>query len=132
MLKTTKHTVEKARSLRRSMTLPEGLLWRVLRLRPDGLKFRRQHPCGSYILDFYCESARVAIEVDGMAHDMGDRPHRDRRRDHWLKENGISTLRIPARDVLGDLDSVVRMIVHRCQPLHQPAAGPLPLQGGIM
>jgi hypothetical protein len=47
------------------MSLPEGLLWRELRKRPSGLKFRRQHPAGIYVLDFYCAAARLAIEVDG-------------------------------------------------------------------
>ncbi len=49
--------IDRARKLRRGMTLPEGLLWRELRQRPAGLKFRRQHPSGAYILDFYCSDA---------------------------------------------------------------------------
>jgi very-short-patch-repair endonuclease len=64
-------TVIHARELRRGMTAPELKLWRELRLRPDGLKFRRQHPVGPYVLDFYCPAARVAIEVDGAVHSMG-------------------------------------------------------------
>ena len=133
MLRSRRATVAKARALRRSLTLPEGLLWRALRQRPDGLKFRRQHPCGPFVLDFYCESARLGIEVDGAAHAMGDRPERDVARDRWLEEHGVRVLRIPARDVLGDLDSVVRQIVAECIPLHHSpsASGPPPLQGGI-
>ena len=133
MLRTTKRTVANARSLRRSLTLPEGLLWRALRGRPNNLKFRRQHPCGPYVLDFYCESAKLGIEIDGMAHDMGDRPERDASRDSWLSDNGIRVLRIPARHVLKDLDAVIRQIVYVCGPLHPDALrrGPPPLQGGI-
>ena len=133
MLGTTKKTVAKARSLRRALTLPEGLLWRVLRQRPEGHKFRRQHPCGPFVLDFYCEGAKLGIEVDGMAHDMGDRPERDIARDRWLSERGIRILRIPARHVLHDMDAVVRQITAECGPLHPDAArrGPPPLQGGI-
>ncbi|MEO6042140.1 MAG: DUF559 domain-containing protein [Croceibacterium sp.] len=67
-------TVRKARRLRREMTLSEVLLWREFRKRPGGLKFRRQHASGDYVLDFFCSDARLAIEVDGIAHDMGDRP----------------------------------------------------------
>jgi very-short-patch-repair endonuclease len=113
------------------MTLPEVLLWEVLRTRPGRLKFRRQHPSGPYILDFYCSDARLAIEVDGEAHDFGDRPARDEIRDGWLGAAGIRTLRIPAADLLGDLDSVVRGVVEEATarlPLHHPAApgGPPP------
>ena len=133
MLNTTRKTVAKARSLRRSMTLPEGLLWRELRQRPDSHKFRRQHPCGPYVLDFYCEAAKLGIEVDGMAHDMGNRPVRDVARDRWLSDHGVRVLRIPARDVLADLEAVIRQITATCEPLHHDAArrGPPPLQGGI-
>ena len=55
-------TVLQARSLRRDMTLPEGLLWQVLRSRPEGFKFRRQHPIGRCIVDFYCPAAKLAVE----------------------------------------------------------------------
>ena len=57
MPQTSNDTIVRARELRRSMTLPEGLLWIELRKRPGGHKFRRQHPLGPYILDFYCASA---------------------------------------------------------------------------
>lgn len=111
MLGGPKRTVKRARSLRRTMSLPEVLLWRALRGRPDGLKFRRQHPSGDYVIDFFCLEAGVGIEVDGVSHDMGDRPERDVVRDAWLLGQGIEVLRIPARDVLGDLDAVIRHIV---------------------
>lgn len=131
MLRPQRPTVIKARALRRTMTLPEVLLWQALRARPNGLKFRRQHPVGPYILDFYCESARVGIELDGMAHDMGDNPNRDAARDAWLAGVGISVIRVAAREVLGSLDVVVKLVVDRCRPLHHPADGPPPLQGGL-
>jgi very-short-patch-repair endonuclease len=59
------------------MTLPEVLLWRELRKRPDGLKFRRQQAANSYVTDFYCHSARLAVEVDGEAHNRGNAPISD-------------------------------------------------------
>jgi len=123
--------IDKARKLRRTMTPPEGLLWRELRQRPSGLKFRRQHPSGAYVLDFYCSDARLAIEVDGMAHDMGGNPAMDAARDQWFGRAGIATLRIPAKAVLDDLDAVLTLIVVEAQarlPLHHPAApgGPPP------
>jgi very-short-patch-repair endonuclease len=60
--KPRKRTMRSARDLRRRMSLPEVLLWRELKKRPNGLKFRRQHPTGPYVLDFYCGDARLAIE----------------------------------------------------------------------
>ena len=135
MLRSTRRIVRRARSLRRKMTLPEVLLWQHLRHRPEGLKFRRQHPAGPYVLDFYCEEARLCVEVDGEAHDRGDTPNADARRNDWLKEAGIDTLRLAAREVLGNMDGVMQMIISRCRakPLHHPAApdGPPPLQGGF-
>lgn len=124
-------TVSKARELRSTMSLPEVLLWRVLRSRPGGLKFRRQHPLGSYVLDFFCREAGFAIEIDGEAHDRGSRPQRDIARDDAVRLQGIRTVRIPVMDVLRDLKAVVRHIVQIASeraPLHRPAApdGPPP------
>ena len=106
--------VGKARKLRRQMTLPEVLLWQNLRRKPDGVKFRRQHPIGPYVLDFYCAAASLAVEVDGAAHNMGDNPERDRMRDDWLVERGIATLRIPATDILADAIAVAEGIIALC------------------
>ncbi len=124
-------TVAKARKLRRSMTLPEVLLWRLMRLRPLGLKFRRQHGTDEFVLDFYCSDARLGIEVDGIAHDMGNRPDRDVARDAFFAGEGIATLRISATEVLRDVDAALEVIVKAVQsrlPLHHPAApgGPPP------
>jgi very-short-patch-repair endonuclease len=116
-----------ARRLRRELSLPEKLLW--VRIRRSDLKFRRQHPIGEYVLDFYCPSTKLAIEVDGAAHDLGDRPQRDERRTEWLKDQGIAVLRIPAKDVLRDPDEVADALIRRCaEPLHPSAAlsGPPP------
>ncbi|WP_321163196.1 endonuclease domain-containing protein [Sphingomonas sp. Leaf412] len=130
---TTRSTIIRARKERRSNNLPEVVLWRALRTRPAGLKFRRQHPIAGYCLDFACLSARLAIEVDGEAHARGDRPARDAARDAALRDLGFRTLRIPARDVLSDTDAAVRAIVAACQPLHHPAppGGPPPRTGEV-
>ncbi len=124
-------TTRNARQLRRKMTLPEVILWHWLRQQPNGLKFRRQHPTGAYVLDFFCSDARLAIEVDGEAHSRADRPARDQQRDEWLAEHGIHTLRIAAADLLNDADAVFRLIIAETTsrlPLHHPAApgGPPP------
>ncbi|MBN9787956.1 hypothetical protein DMP17_05045 [Pseudonocardia sp. TMWB2A] len=111
------------------MTLPEVLLWKQLKARPGGYKFRRQHPAGIYILDFICMSARLAIEVDSAAHDGATRHFQDLKRDAWLERHGYATIRIAARDVLGDMDAVLAYLVNKCRarnPLHHPSDGPPP------
>ncbi|MEG3145116.1 endonuclease domain-containing protein [Sphingomonas sp. RT2P30] len=125
-------TVARARRLRREMTLPEVLLWMELRKRPSGLKFRHQHPAGQYVLDFYCASARLAIEVDGEAHNHGDRPERDIRRDAWLARENVRVLRIPAKVILDDVAAAIAHIVAQAspdQPLHHASHGPPPRSG---
>jgi very-short-patch-repair endonuclease len=104
-------TVRRARELRKRLSLPEGLLWRCIRPREyPGLKFRRQHPVGPYILDFYSDEHRLAVEVDGCSHGVGDRPQHDERRDAWLAKQGIRVLRLPAQLVLSDMDATLRTI----------------------
>jgi len=106
-------TISRARQLRREMSLPERLLWNAIRSTQTGLRFRRQHPAGPYILDFYCDSAKLCVEVDGESHDF--RTEHDAARDRWLKGKGVRTLRIAANDVLNDLDAVVRYIYNEAQ-----------------
>jgi very-short-patch-repair endonuclease len=90
---------------------PEARLWNRLRQRAPGLPvFRRQHPIGPYVLDFYCAKARLAIEIDGMSHDVGDRPERDLRRDTWLREHGVTVMRIPAGEIARNIDQTIDAI----------------------
>ena len=114
---TSNHAYKSARRLRRKMSLPEVLLWQILRKQPGYIKFRRQHPIGRYVLDFYVLELKLGIEIDGIGHDMGDRPERDEVRDQWLEAQGIRMLRIAAKDVLADpaaiADSIVRLCVER-------------------
>ena len=113
--KRLERNVTKARSLRENLSLPEVLLWRLLKGSPDGVHFRSQHPIGPCILDFYCAKAKVAIEVDGIVHDMGDRPERDAQRDTWLREQGIEVVRLPATEVLHSPEAVAEMLVRYCK-----------------
>ena len=106
---TSRATVKMARGLRRVMSPPEVLLWQRLRLRPAGVKFRRQHPVGRYVADFYAPDARVIVEVDGVAHDA--RVERDAVRDEWLRGQGFVVVRVAAVDVLRDVDAVVDGVV---------------------
>lgn len=92
-MRAPKKVIGNAQRLRRAMSVPEARLWNRLRSRAPGKPiFRRQHPIGPYVLDFYCARARLAIEIDGISHDMGDRPQRDIRRDAWLKKQGVTVL----------------------------------------
>ncbi len=89
MLRAKPLTFKRARALRRKPSLPEVVLWRELRgWRARGLAFRRQHPIGAYILDFYCTAARLAVEVDGEAHGHADQRRHDERRAQWLGGTG--------------------------------------------
>jgi very-short-patch-repair endonuclease len=139
-------TIKRARKLRREMTLPERKLWAELRKRPGGFKFRKQHGAGIYVLDFYCAETRLAIEVDGFAHDGERAAARDARRSAWLRSQGVATTRIPARLILEDVEPVLVRIAEICGervealaiqrasfqwpvPLHHPADGPPPPVG---
>ncbi|WP_349030905.1 endonuclease domain-containing protein [Novosphingobium sp.] len=97
------------------MSLPEVLLWNLLRKSPGGVHFRRQEGMGKYVLDFFCAKAKVGIEIDGIAHDMGDRPERDVQRDAWLKQEGIEIVRIPATKVLKSPEAIAEAIVRNCK-----------------
>jgi very-short-patch-repair endonuclease len=107
----TQGAVSRARALRRTLTPPEARLWVCLRGRKlAGLKFRRQHPVGPYVLDFYCPEARMAVEVDGQIHMQPDQWEKDQRRTAWLGEQGILVVRVSAETVRVDLDGVLTWI----------------------
>ena len=100
-----------ARRLRHETTDAEQFLWRVLRdRRMAEKKFRRQHPIGRYIVDFYCHEARLAIEVDGGQHDETEHRVRDEERDLWLAEQGIRVLRFWNTDVFLNTQGVLQTL----------------------
>ncbi len=114
--------IKAARRFRKTLTEPELWLWLRLRDRSEGDPvFRNQHPIGPYILDFYCATARLCVEVDGADHTRDDRIARDAVRDAYLAELGIHTCRIPAGDVLNDpdemADGVFRLALDRIAEL---------------
>ncbi|MEG3091534.1 endonuclease domain-containing protein [Sphingomonas sp. PB1R3] len=124
--------VSLARKLRRVMTLPEVMLWQQLRGSPGGLRFRRQHPMGCYVADFYCSKARMIIEVDGAIHGVEKRLVRDTGRDRYLNDNGYRVMRIGAADILRDAEAVAASIVSLAAAAlhHSPSAsGPPPRSG---
>ena len=87
----------RAREMRGKAGTPERVLWSHLRAgRLGGMKFRRQHPLGPYIADFYCHDAALVVETDSMWHYTAEHQEHDRARDVWMAERGIRTLRVPA------------------------------------
>jgi len=103
-----KETIRRARQQRRQLSPPEQLLWSALRKSQTGLRFRKQHPAGPYVLDFYCPAAKLCVEVDGQSHELTTR--HDLARDRWLSARRVRTLRIAARDVMDNLNGVVEYI----------------------
>ena len=100
-----------ARLLRKQQTPAEKLLWRWLRGRRfSGFKFRRQHPMGNYVLDFYCCEARFNIELDGGGHNDRAQELQDKRRDAFLKAQGILVLRFSNSSLLENADGVRTMM----------------------
>ena len=101
-----------ARRFRKEMTREERALWRELRNNQlANLHFRRQQVIGGYIADFYCASARLAIEIDGATHLA--QPASDAKRDGALAELGIETLRIPNESVTANLSAVLSTIAKK-------------------
>ena len=97
--------------LRRNMTEPEIVLWAVLKGKKlCGKKFRRQHSIGYYIVDFYCPSERLVIELDGSQHYTQNGLEKDKDRDLHLSEMGIKVVRFKNADVLNNLTSVLKTI----------------------
>ena len=106
-----------AKDLRQNMTNGEKVLWERLRARRmDGRKFRRQHPIGSYIVDFVCLQSRLIIEIDGDSHFMDDsRPLLDAQRTAYLEKVGFRVRRFGNRQVMTELASVTEAIFNELQ-----------------
>ena len=98
-----------AREMRSGMTDAEALLWKLLRNRRlADANFRRQHPIGRYILDFYCAETKLCIELDGGQH--GEAVAYDQLRDQWLRGKGIQILRFWNSQLLTETEAVLEMI----------------------
>jgi very-short-patch-repair endonuclease len=124
----------RARKLRGNLTDVERKLWNSLRRdQLLGLNFRRQHPIGPYVLDFYCPAIRLAVELDGGQHTYESNRLSDDRRSRWLAENGIKVIRFWNNDVTQNLDAVLGEIAHVAQVTSDrdlTPSLPLPLPGG--
>lgn len=99
-----------ARRLRHESTDAETRLWRRLRGKQLGVRFRRQHPIGGYIVDVYCPQARLVIELDGGGHASEEQRRSDERRDRALRQRGLTVLRVWNPDVVERMDAVLEQI----------------------
>ena len=121
MPKPYKKKIPRAKELRNTPTSAEAILWQHLRRKAlNGLKFRRQHPFGPFILDFYCPSIKLAIELDGPGHKSKEAY--DARRDSYLESHGIRVLRLWNTDVERNLVGALEEIRKACcdPPLAPP------------
>jgi very-short-patch-repair endonuclease len=107
-----------ARDLRLNTTEAENILWNAIRnKRLNGTKFRRQHPIGRYIADFYCHEARLIIEVDGEIHNTIDSQEYDKNRSQVLEELDIKVIRFTNFEILNNLDEILIQILLQIQRL---------------
>ena len=97
-----------ARALRVRQTEAEQYFWRIVRDRAlGGFKFRRQHPVGPYVLDFYCAAARLAVELDGGGHSESEQRDHDTRRDAFLAGRGIAVRRYWNHELFEETEAVL-------------------------
>ena len=112
----------RARRLRREQTDAERTLWRMLRgRRLGGLKFRRQHVVGPWILDFYCPECRLAVELDGGQHNEAENRRRDEARTAFLEDRGVAVLRYSNLEALRETEAVLEDIARHAAG-RRPAA----------
>lgn len=108
----------RAKELRERMTPAEQILWEKLRARRiNGLHFRRQHPISKYIVDFYCHTIQLVIELDGEIHQKRDQKERDKRREEDLSKLGLHILRFSNQEVLDELPSILTRILNEIEHL---------------
>ncbi len=104
--------LEIRRNLRRNSTEAEVILWSEIRNgKLNGLKFKRQHSIGNYVIDFYCASKRLIIELDGEVHNIPDQKEKDQHRDQNLTEMNFRVLRITNSQVLNEIETVKSLLL---------------------
>lgn len=102
---------DRRRELRANTTRSEELMWIFLRNRnTKRQKFRRQYSVDSYIIDFYCPSLKLALEIDGDIHDLEDQKKYDAERQKHIEAFGIRFLRIKNEDIINDMDRVMKKV----------------------
>jgi cyclase len=104
-------TFVRAKELRNNMTLAEMLLWRFLKAKPGGYKFRRQHPMLEYVADFFCYKLKLAIEIDGPIHDNWEVQVRDMEKQKAFKSVGIKVMRFTNNEIIHHKEMVIEKIL---------------------
>ncbi len=103
--------IEYARLRRQMSDEWERLMWQLLRNRQRcNQKFRREHPLGVYIADFYCAAAKLVVEIDGASHETEESKQYDAARDRWMQNEGIRVLRFSCEQVENETQKVIRKI----------------------
>lgn len=116
--RTTPELMQRAKILRQEATEAECVFWEAVRgRRCGGLKFRRQHAVGQFILDFWCPEHRLLVELDGGIHDRADVAAHDREREAWIRRYGVRILRFRNEEVLTNLETVLQTILSSISPL---------------
>jgi very-short-patch-repair endonuclease len=110
-----KYLEQKRKRLRNNLTPAEAGLWIILKSSAlNGIKFRRQHSVGNYILDFYCPQYKLAIELDGEVHNSEVQKLRDEKRTEYLNSVGITVLRFENKEVFEGTDNLLSEILKHC------------------
>jgi very-short-patch-repair endonuclease len=103
--------LNRARSLRNAMTPIENILWNHIRKkRLSGIIFRRQHPIGQFIVDFYCHEAKLVIEIDGSIHDSDENKEHDENRTYELEKSGFKVIRFKNEEITDNIDEVLKIL----------------------
>jgi acetylglutamate kinase len=114
---------KRAEELRNSLTPAEEILWNTIHINEWNVKFRRQHPIANYIVDFYCQSAKLVIEIDGGIHDNEDVKLNDEYREAHLKELGLTVLRFKNEEIFKAKKAVLETIANTLNRLNTPLQG---------
>lgn len=125
MLSYRENLKKPSRKLRHKMTNTERYLWSKLKMKQlNGYQFYRQKPIGNYIVDFYCPSAKMVIEIDGSQHFYDDGLEHDKERDAYFNNLGLKALRFTSVDVLKNLEGVIDKILENMNEI--PLVPPFP------
>lgn len=126
--------LDHAREMRHPQTPAEATVWRYIKNRATGVKFRRQHPIARFIIDFYCAELKLCIEIDGDSHLEQDQQQYDAARTEYLESIGRKVIRFTNEDVRFNINAVIQEIKDTCEGLRQeqnlrgiaPHPNPLP------
>ena len=126
-LRAAPRCTERARELRENSSIPERVLWGLLRNRRLGsLKFRRQVAFDSYVVDFYCAEYKLVVELDGQSHD--GQLAKDAKRTEYLESLGLHVIRITNSELATNPEGIARLILSQAtvDSTTDPHPGPLP------